>query len=265
MLGWYLFGGLVAVLLFIDARLYRYYLSAENVKESDQDIRGDDKNSAACTDERYKYLVIVAVTAILVSFGPVAAYKVSNQTHASDEDYVINLPAGDDGWEGPLVSNDDWMPVYHGAIIKKRSYQKYDDKVTLYIGYYPLQKQGEELINDLNRINNKDIWRTRYPRARLKQVNDQQVLEQMLEKNDGKQRLVWYWYKVAGLNTANKYEAKLLQVLGLLTGDQQAFVTAVAVDNSDDMDHVRKVLREYVTVMEKPLNTLEISKAARME
>lgn len=265
MLGWYLFGGLVAALLFIDARLYRHYQPAENVRETDQQIMSEDTNPVSCTKGRFSVLAMAVVSAILISFGPAAAYKVNQQAQAKNEHYVINLPTGGGGWEGPLESNDDWLPVYHGAVTQKQSYQKDGDKVILYVGYYPLQKQGEELINDLNRINNKDIWRTHYPRARLKQINDQQILEQLLVNNDGKQRLVWYWYRVAGQNTANKYEAKLLQILGLVTGEQQAYVTAVAMDNNDDKEHARNVLREYVTIMEKPLNTLNVSKVARMK
>ena len=119
-----------------------------------------------------------------------------------------------------------------------------------------MQKQGEEVINDLNRISNKDVWQTRYPRARLRQTDDQPVLEQLLEKGGGAQRLVWYWYSVAGLHTTNKYEAKVLQVLGLVTGRPQAAVVAVAMNTGDDTDRARKVLSEFLSAMETSLAKL---------
>jgi EpsI family protein len=145
------------------------------------------------------------------------------------------------------------MPEYHGAITRKQAYQKGSERVTLYIGYYPVQEQGKELINDLNRISNRNVWRTRYPRGRLQQTGNQQVLEQLLEKGGGAKRLVWYWYRVAGRNTTNRYEAKALQVLGLVTGKPQAFVVAVATDTGDDAGHARSVLREFLATMQVSL------------
>ena len=148
------------------------------------------------------------------------------------------------------------MPEYHGAITQKQAYQKGSERVSLYIGYYPVQKQGEEVINDLNRISNGPVWRTYYPRARSQQAGEQPVLEQLLEKGRGAKQLVWYWYRVAGRQTTNRYEAKALQVLGLVTGRPQASVVAVATDTGDDAGPARRVLGEFLAAMRAPLASL---------
>ena len=62
------------------------------------------------------------------------------------------FPQGLDGWSGPSVTDDNWLPVYHGAIEALRTYSKHGHELHLYIGYYPLQRQGSEVISDLNRI-----------------------------------------------------------------------------------------------------------------
>ena len=253
MLGWYLFGGLVAVLLVIDARLYKRSQQAGDSSGLAQKVQSDSE-PAVCTAGKFSYLAIVAIAVVLVSLGPAAAYRVNNQPQSGMTSADIRLPVGSGVWEGPLSSDDDWRPVYHGAIDRTRIYANANDKVIVYAGYYPFQKQGEELINDLNSITNKEVWKAYYPRARLKQVGEQQVLEQLLKKSSSEQRLVWYWYTLAGQSTTSKYAAKLLQLLGLLTGDQRAWVIAVAVDHHGDGKHAREVLHDFVSTMAKPLD-----------
>ena len=90
----------------------------------------------------------------------------------------------------------------------------------------------------------------------MQQTADQPVLEQLLEKGGAEKRLVWYWYRVAGRHTTNKYAAKALQVLGLITGRPQASVVAVATDTGDDNGHARSVLGEFLATMQAPLAKL---------
>ena len=55
-----------------------------------------------------------------------------------------------------------------------------------------------------------------------------------------------YWYDVAGHKTTNRYTAKVLQLLGQITGDRQAYVTAVATDLKDDMETAGKRLDDFM-------------------
>ena len=218
--------------------------------------RPDDVRPAACEKGPLQYLAVLVAGAALLSAGPAVVYRVHHQSHPENGRIELVLPSGAGAWTGPVASDDDWMPEYHGAITRKQAYQKDSERVILYIGYYPVQKQGEEVINDLNRISNKPVWQTRYPRARLQQAGDQPVLEQLLEKGGGTKRLVWYWYRVAGRHTTNRYAAKALQVLGLVTGRPQASVVAVATDTGDDSGHARRVLGEFLATMQAPLAKL---------
>lgn len=257
MLGWYLFGGLVAILLFADALLYRHYHRDKHNDKSGQ-YKATEVNTqpAACPRGNSRYLATVILGALVLAAGPAAVYSINHQSPANEAKIEIVLPAGRDGWSGPLTIEDDWAPVYQKAIALKQAYNKADDQAIVYLGYYPAQKQGGELINDLNSINNPDVWMTHYAHAHLQKAGDQHVLEQLLKKSNGEQRLVWYWYRVAGRETTNKYEAKLLQALGLLTGQKHASVAAVATQKHDDIDHARKVLDEFLAVMKKPLQQI---------
>ena len=248
-LGWYLFGGLVVILLFIDARLNK----ASLVSESDTPDVSNQTKSEICKSTRLYYLLIVAGIGILLSVAPVVVYKVNHQSSGELANAVAGLPEEAENWLRSEAVSHSWMPVYNGAVDQKRIYMKNNDKAIFYMGYYPVQKQGEELINDLNHINNKERWRTIYPRSRIQIVGKQQVLEQLLDNGARKQLLVWYWYNVAGIVTTNKYEAKVLQVLGLLTGKSWAFVSAVAVETNDDVDYTRQVLKDFIQAIEKPI------------
>jgi EpsI family protein len=243
---------MVVILLVLDAMLHRRRQSADPASA------GAEKKAlpASCQKGRLQHVAVVVAGAVLASAGPATVYWVNHRPPVENVRLELELPAGSGGWAGPVASVDDWMPEYRGAVTGKQAYQKGGERVDLYIGYYPVQRQGEELINDLNRISNEDVWHSRNPRGRLRQAGDLLVLEQLLEKGGGAQRLVWYWYRVAGRYTVNPYQAKALQVLGLMTGKPQAFVTAVAVNIEDDVTDARKVLGEFVSIMETPLAEL---------
>ena len=256
MLGWYLFGGLVGILLFIDARLYRRRQTIPSTSKNANEREALMPPSVPVTRGGSNYLTILIAGVMLLSVGPVAVYHISQQTNSINTEVELVLPEAAAGWSGPVESADDWMPKYEGAVTKKRLYLKDGRDVYLYIGYYPVQTQGKELIIYYNKISNTDIWQTNYTRARNRAVDNRQVLEQLLENGHGTQRLVWYWYNVGGWVTTNKYEAKALQVLGLLTGKTDSYVIAVAADEADDRDAAEKMMSEFISAMEVPLTTL---------
>jgi len=242
MLGWYLFGGLVVILLFTDARLYKYYRPVV----VDGAIKHGSLQSESCNKDKWQYGIIVIITIALISVAPALVYQINNQEPVSNQQVNLVLPGGAGGWSAYNATNDDWMPVFNGAINHKQGYRKDNSYVTLYLGYYPEQVQGKELINDLNKISDQKEWRSRYTRARPVRLQDDNVLEQWLENSDGSQRLVWYWYYVAGRTTTSEYTAKLLQVFGMLTGEWRASLIAVAIDVNGTADDARRMLEDFI-------------------
>lgn len=249
-LGWYLFGGLVAILLFFDTYLHR----RQPLVESDgSQMLHEEKTSMVGKKSLLYYFILIVVGGLLVSLAPAVVSRINHQSADQVVNVVPELPEAAGGWLRSVAGSDDWMPVYHGAVNQKRFYQKDNNEVVLYMGYYPVQSQGEELINELNYISNKKVWRTIYPRARIQDMGHRQVLEQLLDNGAKKQRLVWYWYNIAGTPTTNIYEAKVLQALGLLTGKPWAFVVAVAAQTGDDTELTRQVLKDFTQSIEEPM------------
>ena len=126
-LGWYLFGGLVAILLFLDARLNRHCPPDHPGGAAQQ----GEVRPAACGKGPLQYLAVVVAGIVLLSAGPAAVYGVHHQSETGNERIELVLPSGTGGWTGPVASDDDWMPEYHGAITRKQDYQKDSERVTL--------------------------------------------------------------------------------------------------------------------------------------
>ena len=239
-LGWYLFAGMVVILMLVDAKANKTgTVSAINKPKVGREARAiNSKNRLA------NQAILLVVVCLMASAAPIIQNKVNHRDVDESMIAVPELPEEANGWLITRPDNDNWMPEYHGAVNLKQYYIKNGNKVALYVGYYPYQKQGKELINELNHISARERWHTVYPKARVRNIGSQKILEQLLENNEKKQRLVWYWYNVAGMVTTNKYEAKILQIIGLIAGNDWAYIGAVSVEN-DDIGISRDMVKNF--------------------
>lgn len=250
MFGWYLFAGVVVVLLVINSLLDRVRLHG---------LKGTLDTAVCrqfpCNKIKSQFLVIVLASALLVSTGPAIVFWINNQPQPASNPVPIKLLLNSGAWSVMDADEDDWAPQYQGAIDHMVVFKdKSDREIYLYLGMYPVQTQGKELIYYSNRISDDKVWHTRYQRAKQYSIGGQQVLEQLLEKDDGSKRLVWYWYQVAGLGTANKYHAKALQVLGLFNGKRQASIVAIAAKLDAEPEMTRKMLGQFAAEMGSSLS-----------
>lgn len=256
MLGWYLFGAVVVIMLFIDARLYRNNVAPEDSVVVNKTYEDSCEKSIA------QAIAITFICAIMLSVGPITAYRDKNLQFSSDPNTRVALPEVSEGWHGPVESQNDWMPKYNGAISQKMDYQDQTDTVSLYVGYYSQQRQGEEVINVKNHISDDDIWRRQYTRARNRRLNGYDVKEQLIENGQAKKRLIWYWYVIGGWVTTNNYEAKVLQLAAAINNKAQAYVVAVSVDVDGNIENARETLHQFISVMKDPLGDIQVIEKA---
>jgi EpsI family protein len=247
-LGWYLFAGLVLVLLLVDAGLHRN----ANKPRRDATAYAQPAVTGACKHGALQNIILLIITALLTASGPALAWWMEQQGEVS-QNTVLVFPGPFGDWTGPSETLDTWMPAYQGAIAEKRAYRTSTQELYLYIGYYPAQSQGNELISDVNRISDVKTWRAESSQRVVTTSRHKKVIEQVLESPAGQQRLVWYWYCIGDNCTTNAYMGKLLQVLGFVTGKREALVIAVAQDIRSSVDDVRKVLDNFSTHIQLPL------------
>ena len=265
MFGWYLFGGIMVVLLIIDAIIHRVRytgsnntvnLAVDEAVTSDQ-LSGEQASESQgpgskipCNKTKLSFIAATLSAALLVFAGPAMVFWISNQPSSASYPAQIKLPSMTGEWSVIDSGDDDWVPIYSGAIEHRMIFKDENNReIHLYLGMYPTQKQGEELIYDSNRISDNKVWKTRYERAKPYNAGSQQVLEQILDKKDGAKRLVWYWYHVAGMDTVSKYQAKALQVLGLVNGKRQASVVAIATSLGPEPENTREIVGRFVAEM----------------
>lgn len=258
MFGWYLFGAMVAILLFLEMRLHRYNHATATTGTIAEQATEQQTKPAVCETGTARGLSVLVFCAALVSAGPLAVSHLHQQAQVTAGNAGLEFPAGSSGWVGPVASSDDWMPVFNGAITLKQAYVKDGKQVDVYVGYYPVQSRSGELINYLNQISDGVVWNTEYTRPQSRQSGEREVLEQLLDNRAGGHLLVWYWYDVAGWYTTNEYEAKTLQVIGLLAGRRDAHVVAIATRNGDDADSARQILGEFASAMRPRFAQLQV-------
>lgn len=248
MLGWYLFGALVLVLLGVDHLLYRRRPAPATPAVSARTAVA----AVPCVYGRLQRFLVPFAAALLVVSGPAAAWWLKTRTDNAAP-AVLVPPPGQAGWAGSASLQDSWQPVYHGAAGLRREYHKHGAKVQLYVGFYPQQRQGSELINDLNSIANPADWLLVGTDIRTAGADGLPVIEAELRSATGQPRLVWYRYRVAGRYTTSRYAAKALQVLAQLGGQQGAAVIALASDSDGDPAVARRTLEDFLAAMEPVL------------
>jgi exosortase A len=250
-LGWYLFGAFVLVLLFIEHILLRrngYVTEAPEVESRSE-------SRAAAAGVHLHHLVLLFAACITTLSGPAINWWLTGQS-ADSADIALFLPAGTGSWTGPFESRDSWIPVYHGAVTQQAVYRKDDDIVLLYRALYGNQRQGGEVVSDLNSISGDRSLQLRKSPGRDVSTGSHRVKEFELITAEGKHRLVWYWYRVAGRDTHNDYMAKLLQVLGMISRRTEAAVIAVSTDIQNSPAGAREKLEDFYREMSVSLGQI---------
>ncbi len=235
-LGWMLFAALTTLLLLLDWWLHRGRTGTVAVEKD-----GARQVAGYCDAGVFPLLAVLLVALVLLS--PLAL--IAQPFRQPDAGPAGGgLPASLGSWQA-VAASDAWSPQYAGAVGFEQVYRRDREQITLYLGYYPAQQQGRELINDLNRVYKPTVWRKTNRQAIDYVINSIPLREQLLVDAQGNRLTIWYWYEVAAVRTTSDVIAKLLQAYGVVTGRRQAAVFAIA-SRQPDIDEARRVLRDFI-------------------
>lgn len=207
--GWVFFG-LIIFLLMLVGGLF-----------SDRS-RADEVAGPAAPRDRPRALVpALLALALAVHLWPVATRAlIAAAPVASPTATALAVASGAPDLPAPAL---DWTPHYIGDPARHGGGLPAADRAAGWqLAWYPLQRQGVELIHAGNRLVSEkhDPWRQQGRRdVTTGDAAVPTVIETTLRSRSGPQAiLVWQWYWVAGRVTVNPLEAKLFGVLGQLEG-----------------------------------------------
>ncbi len=201
---------------------------------------------------RKQYLYGGVLTGLIIFFvviKNVESQALSLPNTFSSVDLVF--PKGAEKWIGPEYIDDGWRPLFHGADkVLAAKYHKGDESVMLYVAYYAHQRQGAELINSENGFftgANEVVVPGGVRHILVSDFESQQVVE--VEFRSSKEKVIWYWYNVAGISTTSQITAKLLDIWGAIISNRSAMVVSISIDSDQGADSARRELALFYRQM----------------
>lgn len=200
--------------------------------------------------------LIVSLLAVVLFVVPLSGFLLKAQSrHLGGARSALQAPASVGPWRGPFTMTQDTIqPDYPGADQQLLAiYNKDGEEITLFLAKYINQEQDRELIGARSHPFNRDVWRVESSlqrRVTLSGKHAVDVREMVIANAAGQTRLIWYWYSVAGVDTASALQAKWQQVVGLLTADTSgANVILLGLNADNDITSARNTLADYLTHM----------------
>lgn len=180
------------------------------------------------------------------ALGPLLYFGVGALPTAAAEGASIG--ESDGAWQRLSAAHErpfDWEPEYHGADAR-RSASWTDGARTVYSDafFYEEQEQGAELINDRNRL-------APQPRVRGDHVlwlrEQDKWVREALVGTEGGGVLVWYWYRVAGVEAVSPAWTKALELWAFVRRKPAAEMIAIsALCGAESCQEAQAALRDFL-------------------
>jgi exosortase A len=241
--GWLFFGVVIAMMFYIGS-FWREDVEPAPVQQKIADAVPSTKN-------RHVYIAFGALL-VSISLAPLKAYTESEEID-SEMALVIKAPVLP-AWQPVPQTLTDWHPHYLGVDVElHQTYDNSGDQVSLYLGYYVVQRQGAELITSTNLLVSLED-------EERKQIDDgvlqfsQYEIPRSIVKSGQQNLLVAYYYLVDGELVSNPYLTKLMEARSrLFGGDKSASIISVATPLDSGKEHAESVLVSFLAEMEAPL------------
>jgi exosortase A len=258
--GWIFFGAVMAVLFYIGSRF--------------SDVRPRRQHSlragqpASETAPARVLLVAAAAAVAAAASGHALVHALEAGTPTPSAPGEVRLPASLAGWDVDPAPLTSWQPPFESPSSSVHgTYRKGDDRVGLYLAYYPQQRAGAKMLTyvstSLSRYHAE--WRTTHREVLSLAAGGHlpPVIESRMQLS-GRSLLAWQWYWVDGHGTVSPVEAKYLQLKArlLLRRDNSAVIVLYA-PVGDDATPARHALRRFLTEMLPALDAELVRAAGR--
>ena len=151
------------------------------------------------------------------------------------------------------VANEDessWKPDFRGMDAHlQQSYRRDGEQVDLHVAYYDYQREGAEVVSDLNRlVGARSDWQLLEADPVRVQVGHSELsINSALVQSRRRTFLVWYWYWIGGEDTSSRVTGKLLEMRATVMGGERAgAVIALASEVKEDRERVEALLKSFL-------------------
>ncbi len=250
--GWVFFGIVIFLLFFIGSKWSDPEL---DVKEEFQHLRESERN-----DEQNNTGVLFPSTLSAVLILATLAYAnhvKPADINAAQHQVELKLQENYEEWQQQAQRDLGWTPTIVNADGLTTSYYEFgSDIVQLTIGFYRNQRQGAEAVTSNNRI--ASDYRGKWKQTTQTELQEKNIYVRETSLRDGDRRLlVWSWYRIGPYQTPNEYIAKAINAYNVIfNGRTDASLVSIATTLEDDnKEHSREVLRSFLNVAAKPMDT----------
>lgn len=215
--GW-LFFGIVMIVMFWIGSFWRDEPLSDSTTTNELTIR----EKLAPNSTGVIHLVLIVLVCGIWSFK--VSSILSSDALEAERQVVLNTPENSALWQRSEDHLTDWKPRYIGySKSDKTTYRSKDAKVELFLTYYAIQKQGEELVGWHNVLapGGQQISKEISRKTKEEDFNGNkfQLVESRLKLLKSDRRFIaWRWNWVSGEHTANDFKTKILGLKAKLLG-----------------------------------------------
>ncbi|MCF6218091.1 MAG: EpsI family protein [Gammaproteobacteria bacterium] len=247
-LGWYIFLVMVALLYWFG---YKYLAKWDVVPAETEQKTAPVITNALFTSQPTKVAVLSLALVLLIAPPALSDYLRSNISMPLSNAEMPDIA----GWATLSESPEQLvLPDYKGADFTIGTvYQGATSDVQAAVAYYSSSKPEASLIDYANHIVDGENW------SQLTSEKDYSLLsghvkEVTIRSGAGGERLAWYWYRIGGRVSAEKYQAKLFEVFGILTGRSDGALIIISAGYDVHPDEARSVLSSFYEEANAGLN-----------
>lgn len=209
-------------------------------------------------------ILSISITAIW----PVLAVAIDDQVLEVSQ-AEIETPDEIASWSKTSEEFWQWKAMFIGADKRvDHFYRNGSHRVMLSAGQYVAQAQGKEMINSQNLLVDPTLkaWRVVGAESQSIRIGEETVsVDVSLLSGEGRKLLVWSWYRVGTLSTANPYVVKIYESFLKLTFNRSAASKVVySIEVEDERRLPTKILEEFITasypILKNSLDQITASK-----
>jgi exosortase A len=193
--------------------------------------------------------LIAAGIAIAMIF---SAEMVTASAKAPPSNLSVKLrgPDVEPPWTHERADAPLWVSAFQGMDAElQQTYRRGDQRIDLHVAYFAYQREGAEVISDINTIAGPESdWKVlRSTRATVQVEGRALPITALVIRRQSRTLLIWSWYRVGGEDTNSRLLGKFLEVRALATGQgRSAAMIAISTELAEDGDQASALLQDFL-------------------